>query len=188
MKGRALRLASSLAAVAWAVAAACTAPAEDGSLKRAGSTPEASLQRGSDEACDFAPVRPTYLPWVAPGEPVPDPSESKSDDPDGDEASLVWTKERGERPYYVALVRWTSGFFPGGRDVSVVVAGVPGRLSTGATEGKYPGVAEIQWFLPQARCNDIRLWLKTSGRMTDREAADKAIKIAESFETMDSTT
>lgn len=190
MRRHALRLVSLVTVVAWASAAACAAPAEDGSQEPVESAPEAAFQQGSADVCDFAPVRPSYLPWVPPGEPVPEPSESQSDDPESDLAGLYWTKERGERPYYVQLIRWSfddSGSPPEGRNVPVVVAGVEGTLSTGGTEGKYPGFAEIQWSLPQARCNDIRLWLKTSGRMTDPEAAEEAIKIAESFETEDST-
>jgi hypothetical protein len=58
--------------------------------------------------------------------------------------------------------------------------GVDGTLYT-ETEGEYGGFAEIQWQLPQSRCNDIRLWLKTSGRMSTPEAAEEAVRIAESF-------
>jgi hypothetical protein len=191
MRRRALRPVSLLTAVVWATATACAASAEDGSQERVETAPEVSVQQSSADVCDFAPVRPSYLPWVPPGEPVQDPSESISDDPESDLAGLYWTKERGERPYYVQLVRWSfddSGSLPEGRNVPFVVAGVEGTLSTGGTEGEYPGFAEIQWSLPQARCNDIRLWLKTSGRMTDPEAAEEAIKIAKSFEAVDLTT
>jgi hypothetical protein len=139
-------------------------------------------------SCDFAPVRPTYLPWVDSGDPIPDPSASRSDDPESDLAGLYWTKDRGERPYYVQLIRLTfDGGSLEGTSVPVTISGVEGKLRT-ETEGQYPGFAEIQWLLPQSRCNDIRLWLRTSGRMTDPEAADEAVKIAESFELVDSST
>lgn len=133
-------------------------------------------------SCPLPDLRPTYLPWLSAGEPVPNPDVSRFDDPDSDASILTWSHEDGNRPYEVAVVLQTQQTTEDGETVDVEVEGRQGEMLVDAGEGTLTGNAEIRWDLFRSVCNDFRLWLTSSGRMSSEEAENQILRIARSLQ------
>jgi hypothetical protein len=133
-------------------------------------------------SCPLPDLRPTYLPWLTAGEPVPNPDVSRFDDRDSDASILTWSHEGGSRPYEVAIVLQTQHHSEGGETVDIEVEGRQGEMLVDAGEGTTFGNAEIRWDLWRSRCNDLRLWLTSSGRMSSEEAETQILRIARSLQ------
>lgn len=129
------------------------------------------------EFCPFAPVRPTYLPWLRARDAVPRPQESYGPDEDSDDADLYWFRE-GSGPYYVGLKRKTEFHGSGpGKPVSVRIDGAGGELY----ESVGPSHMAIIWDTGADRCNYIVLDLDTSGELIRSDAEAEILKVAESL-------
>jgi hypothetical protein len=136
--------------------------------------------------CDFASVRPTYLPWLKAGEDVPPPRKYYGPD---EAAWLDWRRpdwaRQEEAPYYVVLRRdsqltTSSGqLVPGTRLPGVAE---PGRLYSGEV-GFSPAIV---WFLVSApSCEWLTLQLSAPG-MSREQAESEIAKIASSLRRSDS--
>jgi hypothetical protein len=127
------------------------------------------------EPCRPPSVRPAYLPWVEPGQPIPPPTESY--DAEIDRAQLSWADPN--RPPGQAGVGLT--VYPHapmgnwGEETDVVVEGVAGRLHS-QDEG---GLVGISWDL-SARCNYMELALAAPGSSKDL-AIQELMRIARSL-------
>jgi hypothetical protein len=130
--------------------------------------------------CDFVRVRPTYLPGLKPGEPIPAPT--KSYDEVIDRPQLSWEipgfapEEAG-----VGLTRYP---LPGGtgegRAVDAEISGVGGQLHA---QDESPNTVGISWDLGE-RCNFVELTLVLPG-VTQVERVQEVTKIAESLQETD---
>jgi dipeptidyl aminopeptidase/acylaminoacyl peptidase len=125
--------------------------------------------------CDAPALRPTYLPWVTPGDDIPPPDESY--DPEIDRAQLSWHDARvpfGEAG--VSLTLYT--YFPTGSDprTDIEIQGVAGRLHRFDDSA----AVSIHWDLPTSRCNFLELSY-SAPNLTKREAITHLLKIARSL-------
>jgi hypothetical protein len=125
-------------------------------------TSEAAAQSEASETCQFPEWRPTYLPWLGPGDPVPEPVTDRSSSgggPDGTDpgySMLVWgygdiSTSAGPRlEGTVALWRSTEsvGALPVDPDVPQLPDGGEGRFYEGEANdwaivwGDVPGDSE----------------------------------------------
>jgi hypothetical protein len=134
--------------------------------------------------CPFASVRPTYLPWVEPGEDVPPPDAHQVRGDGGvDYALMDWRNPRWKEelpPYYVELVRKSEPVL-GGSTQSVKVS-IEGSGEGVLYEGETPNTPSIVWVIPNVTsCSTVVLRL-VAPDMTREQATDAIVKIAESLE------
>lgn len=131
--------------------------------------------------CDFASLRPTYLPWLKPGEEVPPPRKYHGPD---DAAWLDWRRpawtQQEDDPYYVVLRRDSQFMTSSGQLIQgtrIPGAAEPGRLYSGEV-GFSPAIV---WFLVSApSCDWLTLELDAPG-MSREEAEGEIVKIAKSL-------
>lgn len=131
--------------------------------------------------CEYASVRPAYLPWLKPGKAAPRPQTYHGPD---DAAWLDWRRPHWaeeDAPYYVVLRRDSQFTTSSGHLV-------PGtRLPETAERGRlYSGEVgfspSIVWFLVGApSCEWLTLQLAAPG-MSRRQAENEIVKIARSLE------
>lgn len=135
--------------------------------------------------CEFAPVRPTYLPWLRPGQRVPAPQPSHVS-PDAaaanpDTAALTWSRPGWETPprvSYVQLRKETPTSFGGpGEQVPVAVSGAG---SGQYHEGESPGSGVIAWDTGASRCGQVVLELQAPD-LTRQQAKVELLRIARSL-------
>ena len=138
-------------------------------------------ESGPAPGCEFI-LRPAYLPWLAPGEPLPPPQEGRGPDPGSDSADLYWFRTAGiEAPYYVGLRVETKMHLSGpGKPVPVEV----GSDDSGDFYDLGPpgGSGVVVWDLGGERCNYVALELTTSGELTLEQARAELTKIARSLQ------
>jgi hypothetical protein len=138
----------------------------------------------SPVTCPFPSVRPTYLPWLEPGEPVPPPRVYQYVEPDDPNMAsfLDWRSplDKGTTPpYYVILYRQSDpNLSAPGLSVSVSIEGSgPGDLH----EGKGPGEAAIFWVIPNVTsCSTVILSMNAPD-MSGQRALKEIVSIAESL-------
>lgn len=138
-------------------------------------------QSPSTERCRPLHVRPTYLPWIEEGTPIPRPYIWKQGPPgpQSNASILDWhaPTSKGKDPYYVSLRRYTDLIGGGpGETVPARLFGQAGEFY----EGTVPGDAAIEWSAPGA-CNVVTLELSAHTRMTRAEARREIIRIAQSL-------
>jgi hypothetical protein len=153
-------------------------PAPNGSTAGPSSTANATASR----ACPFAPLRPTYLPWLAPGEQVPPPEKSivgpeAAASPQLGAANLHWEREERGKSYYVAIRTERPSDTGGpGKETSVSVLG-----DSTAELYRGPGSASLFWITSLNACPDVWLELVASDLDWDQAAAE-IVKVAEALE------
>lgn len=117
----------------------------------------------SDPRCPFPTVRPTYLPWLAPDDPIPSPT--RSYDRQIEQAQLSWTNPaRPQDGVGLTLYPLSVGTTPEKR-LGVDVQGSVGYLHHG------PGETSAWWDL-DAGCNFLELSVDledSSQRRLDQE-------------------
>jgi hypothetical protein len=127
---------------------ACASEGERSATQLRRAAPTSSAPVAGNQRCPFPSVRPTYLPWLAPNEPIPPPTRSYDDAID--RAQLSWTNPN--KPHDgVGLTLYS---LPGGvtpeESIDVKVQGFVGYLHHG------PGETSAWWDL-SARCNFLEL-------------------------------
>lgn len=152
----------------------------DGQLPPVGASSAApSPPNASRGPCDFAPVRPNYLPWLDTQDTVGSPKREQSNDL----SALYWDKASSDGPYYVGLER-TSGtsYADEGKPVLSKIEGAEGQLYRGPS-----GSMHVEWELPQSECNYIALVLvfPETAFPTPEEAEKELVKVAESLHPSD---
>lgn len=178
-----MALASISLALACAACGASSESQENTGPDSASTLTEAQSATTGDgrRRCDFSSVRPTYLPWLREGEPVPAPNKYYGPD---EAAWLDWRRpdwKQAESPYYVVLRRDSDFTTSSGRLVPgtrIPEADEPGRLYSGEV-GFSP---VIVWYLVGATsCEWLTLELSAPGM--GREQAELEIaKMARSLE------
>lgn len=155
--------------------------APEGNRNIAAAASPTSTTEESD-GCNFAPVRPTYLPWLEPSREIPAPEKSDPG-PGSGSADLTWFKPTETAPFYVSLRQSTESTqvnpSPPANPVPVWIHNVQGDLEVIAS-----GDVAITWAAPLddfETCNFVVLELTTSGRLSTQEAKEEVIKVAESF-------
>lgn len=149
-----------------------------------GATPPRTEPPSSSAAgCAFPSVRPTYLPWIGPGEAVPAPLMNvETTEEDGSYAILDWRNPHWKdnaAPYYVILRRQSEpNLSAPGEPVEIRIEGSdPGDLY----EGKLSGETSIYWVVPNlTSCSTIALDL-VAPDMTRSDAKRAIIRIARSL-------
>lgn len=125
------------------------------------------------ERCVAPDVRPTYLPWLKPGEEVPPPRESY--DEEINRAQLSWQDPGGETG--VGLTVYP---LPGGvaleEPIAIWIYGVEGQLHR-LDEG---GVIGIHWDVQDEYCNFVELSLYAPG-LPIGDAVNQLLKVARSL-------
>src|SRR5205823_1039870 len=112
--------------------------------------------------CPFPSVRPTYLPWLSPGEEVPPLLMDRATSEDaGSYAALDWRNPYWKKaipPYYVVLRQQTTPNL--GAPGDLVPVTIDGSDEGGFYEGEVPGDAAISWVIPNVTsCSTITLEL-----------------------------
>jgi len=168
-------------------------PATSGPRSHAASSPSEANVTGTATAssspfrsakpkhCPPVAVRPSYLPWLKDGEPVPKPQVyGGAPGPESDGTILSWRgpEETMREPYYVSLRRYTGVGSYSGEKVPAILQGEIGRFY----EGTVPGNAAIEWGLSGLRCATVTLELNAHPRMTRAEARREIIRVAQSLE------
>lgn len=132
--------------------------------------------------CRPLDVRPSYLPWLDAGEPVPEP-EISSFPPRSQQSpqiTLLWAAPSSRLPdlYYVSLRRYSESI---GRDSNQLpvprLLGEPGVYHAGST----PGDGAILWDSPYWPCNVVSLALVADDRFTRAETRAVLVRIARSL-------
>jgi hypothetical protein len=120
--------------------------------------PPSGYPAGDDaeiQKCRPPTVRPAYLPWIEPGEPLPPPIESY--DAEIDRAQLSWTNPNhppGQAGVGLTIYTHTPmGNL--GEETDVLVDGIAGRLHR-EDEG---GLIGISWSFNRSECNHLELAL-----------------------------
>jgi hypothetical protein len=127
----------------------------------------------SDEAegsgrCDFPPFRPTYLPWLEPGEPVPAPGLDRF----AGYAQLEWHASNA----YVVLWRVSDTMGGPGAPAPALPNGAEGYLYEGSSDEHADWA--LVWADVQADgCNQTTLSL-VSHRLTEQEGKEAILRIA----------
>lgn len=124
-------------------------------------------------------VRPTYLPWLEEGDPVPEPYIHDEPPPGSDiQVILDWhaPTSRNKDVYYVSLRAGIEGVGGPGEKVPAHLFGEAGSFY----EGTVPGDAAIIWF-SYGPCNTVTLELSAARRMTRAEARREIIRVAQSL-------
>jgi hypothetical protein len=126
--------------------------------------------------CRAPTVRPSYLPWMKPGEPIPGPKVSY--DAEIDRAQLSWTDPNyPEGQAGVGLTLYTlSPMGNLGEPTDIVLDGVTGHLHR-ADEG---GLVSISWNLNTSECNFMELVLAAPD-LPKRVAINQLMKVARSL-------
>lgn len=143
----------------------------------------------ASENCPQAAYRPSFLPWLEPGEEVPAPEESYPEHEDSSGNSvpasthLMWIPPdgfvpEGKGPYNVVLVREDELQGGPGEPTGIAIEGVEGLLYTSV----HPGEAAILWDLDQEPCNLISLRIQASEVLTRSQAEKEILRIADSLE------
>jgi hypothetical protein len=125
------------------------------------------------ERCVAPDVRPTYLPWLKPGEEVPPPR--KSYDEEIDRAQLSWGDPDSEAGVGLTVYPVPGGVSGAGDLIGIELYGVEGRLHA-LDEG---GLVGINWDIP-GRCNFVELGLYAPGLPNDK-AIEQLMMIARSL-------
>jgi hypothetical protein len=144
-----------------------------------------STTAGTADHCDLPALRPTYLPWLEPDQPVPVPRASYDDagaaNPDA--ATLTWSRPGWEVPpkvSYLLLKRETPQSFSGpGKSVPVAV---PGAGSGQYYEGEAAGGGVIIWDTGGTRCGQLVLELEAPD-LTSGQARVELLRVARSLST-----
>lgn len=126
--------------------------------------------------CRPPELRPTYLPWIEQGDPIPRPIVSY--DAEIDRAQLSWPNPNHPRGQAgVGLTIYTHTPLGSlGEETDVMIVGVAGHLHR-EDEG---GLVGISWSLNRSECNYIELTLADPGS-SKRDAIDKLMRIARSL-------
>jgi hypothetical protein len=131
----------------------------------------------SDEAegsgrCDFPSFRPTYLPWLAPGEAVPAPGFDRF----AGYAQLEWHAGNA----YVVLWRVSDVIGGPGDPAPALPNGAEGYLYEGSSDEHADWA--VVWADVQADgCNETTLSV-VSRRLTEQEGKDAILRIAATLE------
>lgn len=125
----------------------------------------------ASNACEYPPMKVSYLPWLKEGENVPPPEKGQR----GDRAVFTW---QGPDENRVSLVRHPSTEAEAWEGGSIPVRGVRGVIVWVGD----PGVGDLSllWSEDSTRCSDYSLHLSTKG-MSEREAEGEIEKIAASL-------
>jgi hypothetical protein len=138
------------------------------------SPPEASASN-----CPFPAARPTYLPWIEQDARIPSPDRAR--DNESDFSGLYWVRQKDRPSYFVLLYRESAPPIKGGEKIEIPLASAKrGQLFVDVT-GNEGGDATIVWFEAGEECQETRLQLVTSGRMSSPEVRREILRIAESF-------
>jgi hypothetical protein len=127
-----------------------------------------------DERCDFAPVEPTWLPWLKEGEPVPSPV--RSYDEMIDRAQESW--DAPDSSTGVGLTRYT--LHPGSGAGEYIGADI-GRVHGFLHESEGGGLV-IVWNLHEQDCNYVELILTPRPELSVEEAKAELVRVAESLQ------
>jgi hypothetical protein len=141
----------------------------------------------SPPACPYPSVRPTYLPWVEPGEEIPEPDAHSAVGDEGvSYAFLTWTdppEAMGHFRYKVSLVR--TGQYNLGAPGSPVDVSIEGSDPGELYDGKQAGEASIYWVIPNVTaCSTVAIWFSAPD-ITWKQARAEVRKIAESLRPAD---
>lgn len=128
--------------------------------------------------CQAPPLRPTYLPWLRPGQPVPSPEQFSI--PQAGTSGLIWFEDPQLR-FDAGHVRLITLFGPLGGDPEARMVGVRGRPGTLGWIGS-PGSGElhVSWRERPGRCGSFNLVLVTKG-LSARQAEAEILRVAESL-------
>jgi hypothetical protein len=133
-------------------------------------TPHPSTTDRAEERCDFAPVEPTYLPWLDKDQEVPPPIESY--DKEIDRAQEAWVGPNGQQ---VGLTRYPLGEFgEPGEPIGVEIDSAEGQLHEG--EGQ---TFSIAWDIDDP-CNFVELIMALPGSDVE-ELREELLKTARSL-------
>ena len=126
--------------------------------------------------CQPPTVRPTYLPWIEPGEQIPPPVESYDDEIG--RSQLSWTEPAGlQGRIGVGLTVYThTPLGDQGEEIDIELEGVTGRLHR-EDEG---GLVGISWSLQTSECNFVELVLSAPG-LSRNVAIEQLIRVARSL-------
>lgn len=181
MSGLARKVKAAFLVVAMCLVTGCAREASNSATAAAGTergptapTDTATVEAGGEgAACSHVAAEPTYLPWLAKGEKVPDPQ--RDVDPGLGRAEATWLKP-GAEGGGIALTRYTYHPASGpGEAVSVMMEGKSGELYFGKG-----GTPTIVWDTGAAECNFIELVLGDVG--LERAAARRELlQVAESL-------
>lgn len=133
-------------------------------------------EKQDPDHCDFPALRPTYLPWLAAGKPVPSPTESY--DEQINRAALWWRDPRV--PYGeggVGLTVYTHFPLSSEEETDIDIKGVAGQLHR---LDESPDLVSLHWDLPTSSCNFLELVL-VAPNLTKDEAVQELLKIARSL-------
>ena len=137
-------------------------------------------QQASPASCPYPSVRPTYLPWLDPGQQIPAPEAHREV---GDEGISYAFLEWRNPAYQVSVVR-TSQYNLGAPGVHVdmsIEGSDPGELY----DGKQPGDTSVYWVIPNiALCSTVALWFSAED-LTRHQARREVRRIAESLRPAD---
>lgn len=152
-------------------------------------TPTASETSSIGNACDFAPVEPTYLPWLEEGEDVPPPVRyrddgSKPDDEGTGDAVMGWSMDwKGgdesshEAPSVHLTTRTVAEPDDARNPVDVRVDGEEGSLELGPGSG----YATVSWVYDRETCNQITLQVNLSRDASEKATERETRKVAKSL-------
>ena len=131
------------------------------------------------ETCHPPPFRPTYLPWLRAGEPVPEPKRAR----DGRNLWLVWYKEPNAEPTQRWGASLATAYEPPEKSArrhfpAVHVRGVTGRLVWVGDPGV--GLLTVEWAEGTHACESFVLGLSTTG-MSERQAEAEIVRMAGSL-------
>lgn len=131
--------------------------------------------------CPPPPVRPTHVPWLAPGGHVASPEVWKGGPEDDDGNQLIWWSDietSDDEPYYVALRRLSEPAGTGGGDATgVVLRGAEGVTGGGPVAGN----VWMGWNIGGSSCNLVELELTTSGSYSAARAQREIVRVARSL-------
>jgi hypothetical protein len=139
---------------------------------------------GALTVCSFPSVKPTYLPWVPEGAPLPVPQEIRQEpelhqgqEPTPSYAIFMWSKtETQDRFFQVQL--WATT--PHGQGVSDEPVDVKLNGARGYLHSRSPNTAVIIWDIGAPECEMIHLILKAPP-LPLREVKSEIIRIGESL-------
>jgi hypothetical protein len=123
---------------------------------------------GVSGRCDFPPFRPTYLPWLEPGEPIPVPGRDRF----AGYAQLGWHASDA----YVVLWRVSDTMGGPGEPAPALPNGAEGYLYEGSSD-EHADWAVIWADVQADGCNQTTLSL-VSRRLTEQEGKKAILRIA----------
>lgn len=132
------------------------------------------------QQCQPTDLRPSFLPWIAEGDPIPEPEAYDAPaGPQSDGVILSWHAPSStfQAPYSVVLRQYSDPIGAGGDEVPIRHLGELGNFY----EGTAPGLGAIMWESPDSPCNILALELNAYPRMTREETRQTLIRVAESL-------